>query len=359
MGERHRRKRVRSNFPPHSGLDNTILQPDEDVDCVNYDSDPDRDDPSIPSSQRYKSLSTANYSEDDDEEEEDEEFSEAELQINARVANESDVEVDIEFFDPIDADITPLSAFLKGFTSDCGVINCRELATAVCRQTRVGTVVRVGTDDSPIGFISCLNARDQCKLFDPLRRLLSAKSGESKIDEILNCCFDGEARFESHRMGIILCERVMNLPPQIVPKMYEALICELTWALEDEPTQMLRDSYRFGWYLYVLEVFIEKDQVGREDEVERKRKRNGEVSKDGKESKGDGLIYKRIEDGIWLEHASYTVEWNVQDSEQSHEGCKKKRIAALVSAPKLKKIHTKLNALLGVVGTENEAQVTE
>lgn len=353
MGEQHRRKRARSNPLSVAAADNTTIQPDRDVDCVNYDSDSDPH-PSALQPKRRKSLSTADHVEEDDDEEEDEEFSEAELHIHEQAANESDVEVDIEFFDPTEADITPLSAFLKSFSSDCGDIDCQQLATAVCRQTRVGTVVRVGTDDSPVGFISCLNARDHCDLLNPLRRLLTAKSGEDKVGEILNRCFEGEARFESQRMGVILCERVVNLPPQVVPKMYEALICELTWALEDEPTQVLRDSYRFGWYLYVLEVFREKEEV--------KRVGNGETSEAGKDSKdneGDGAIYKRVEDDVWLEHSSYTVEWNVQDSEQSHEGYRKKRIATLVSAPKLKKIQAKLNPLLGVVNMEDDTQAAE
>ncbi|KAH9292635.1 hypothetical protein KI387_042180, partial [Taxus chinensis] len=37
-----------------------------------------------------------------------------------------------------------------------------------------------------------------------------------------------------HDVGLLVCERVVNLPFELVPPLYNALFDEVTWATEDE-----------------------------------------------------------------------------------------------------------------------------
>ncbi len=38
--------------------------------------------------------------------------------------------------------------------------------------------------------------------------------------------------------GLLLSERLVNCPPQLAPPLNQALFDEVTWAQEDEPTQV-------------------------------------------------------------------------------------------------------------------------
>jgi protein BCP1 len=50
-------------------------------------------------------------------------------------------------------------------------------------------------------------------------------------------------------VGLLVCRRFVNFPYELVPKLYDALFDEVSWATEDEPTQELQDSFRFKHYL--------------------------------------------------------------------------------------------------------------
>lgn len=38
----------------------------------------------------------------------------------------------------------------------------------------------------------------------------------------------------AHKVGVLVSQRVMNLPPQLLPPLYDALFDEVSWATEDE-----------------------------------------------------------------------------------------------------------------------------
>lgn len=39
---------------------------------------------------------------------------------------------------------------------------------------------------------------------------------------------------QAHEVGLLVSQRVVNLPPQLLPPMYDALFDEVSWATEDE-----------------------------------------------------------------------------------------------------------------------------
>lgn len=82
-------------------------------------------------------------------------------------------------------------------------------------------------------------------------------------------------------VGLLVCRRFVNFPYELVPKLYDALFDEVSWATEDEvifcseipffvcfssdnelatlfaplkPTKELRDSFRFKHYLLVVRI---------------------------------------------------------------------------------------------------------
>lgn len=39
---------------------------------------------------------------------------------------------------------------------------------------------------------------------------------------------------EAQNVGLLVSQRVVNLPPQLLPPLYDALFDEISWATEDE-----------------------------------------------------------------------------------------------------------------------------
>ncbi|RVW48304.1 Protein BCCIP-like [Vitis vinifera] len=53
---------------------------------------------------------------------------------------------------------------------------------------------------------------------------------------------------EAQNVGLLVSQRVVNLPPQLLPPLYDALFDEISWATEDEPTEELRSSFCFKFF---------------------------------------------------------------------------------------------------------------
>ena len=61
--------------------------------------------------------------------------------------------------------------------------------------------------------------------------------------------------------GLIVSERLINCPPQLASPLQHALFDEeIPWAIEDEPSEELRQSYRFERLLFISRVY--QDTMG-------------------------------------------------------------------------------------------------
>lgn len=289
---------------------------------------------------------------DSDDEMEDEE---AEIKLGEAQEGESDVEVTLDFYDPRPEDIPALSNFLDPWIKRIGKeIGRDELSKTICAQTRVGTTVRVEDDEAPVGFISCLNVRRHADLLSGLRtrlRKVSKNTKDTQGDEfikVIESCSQGKGRFENEKMGLILTERVVNMPPAIVPKLLEAIFCEIEWAIEDEPTQELREDYRFGWYLYITEAFTENVLKGEEarEKVDNKRKKQ---KKDNSESPEEERIgFFKVEDEAWFKHASQKMSWSVATDPDRNDSSGRKVVAMLIAAKQVPDVRKMVDELVGV-----------
>ena len=48
-------------------------------------------------------------------------------------------------------------------------------------------------------------------------------------------------------MGLLVNERLLNSPPELSPPLFEALLLEACWAVEDQPTQVSQARVRNQW----------------------------------------------------------------------------------------------------------------
>ena len=123
------------------------------------------------------------------------------------------------------------------------------------------------------------------------------------------------------KTGLILAERLTNLPAEVVPPLQKALALEVGWAVSDEPTAAGRASFDFSRFLYVSRAYVEVDsaeagevdvQAGRAEaskEAEKKGKGKGKAAAvegagaPSASSPHPPLVFARPEDEHLITHA--------------------------------------------------------
>jgi protein BCP1 len=107
------------------------------------------------------------------------------------------------------------------------------------------------------------------------------------------------------QIGLILTERLINMPSEIVPPMYTMLLEEIDWALEE------KEPYKFTHYLVLSKVYSEvESKVDQEDSRPSKKKKKANSSEE--------VFYFHPEDEVLHKHAS--GHWTYEYSKQGDEG---------------------------------------
>lgn len=133
-------------------------------------------------------------------------------------------------------------------------------------------------------------------------------------------------------IGLILTERLINMPAEVVPPMYSMLLEEIAWAIED------KEPYNFSHYLIVSKTY---------EEVESKL--DMEESRPQKKKKKSGSNVERFffhpEDEVFERHAicSGSIEYThkhddgLSDSKRAFQdlGIKTSGSLILIDGPKL------------------------
>lgn len=242
----------------------------------------------------------------------------------------SDVEVTFDFHDPADRDESAVAGLLTSLCAPAG-LDARKVATEVCKQTRVGTVVRVDDNGAPIAVISSLDLCTHRELLAPLRKRIAA------LGPTVVAALDGK---DGSRVALVLSGRVVNLPPQLAPKLFEALIYELQWATEDEPTAELRSMYDVKWFLYMTDVYPTTKTKPARKKV---RGKNEEL-----------VAFTCVEDEVLLGAATQTVSWDIEGEEAGPDGIKRRKMAMLIKKDRMDEAFEGIKQMFGVVAVDDD-----
>ena len=93
-------------------------------------------------------------------------------------------------------------------------------------------------------------------------------------------------------VGLILTERLLNVPSEVVPPMFTMLLEEIEWALEE------KEPYTFSHYLIMSKTYTEiASKLDVEDDRPKKKKKAAANGIDGE------LFYFHPEDEVFQRHA--------------------------------------------------------
>ncbi|XP_050235013.1 protein BCCIP homolog [Mercurialis annua] len=241
------------------------------------------------------------------------------------------IQADFEFFDPKPDDFHGAKVLLQTYL-DNKEWDLTGFVDLILEQTTVGTVVKVdGDEDGLFSLTTALNLgryKDHKCIMEIKEFLNNACQDKSVMDD-LKLLLGEQAQY----VGLLVSQRVVNLPPQLLPPLYDALFDEILWATEDEPTEDLRKSFCFKSYLLVTKIYKHQN-------LDQKKRR----SKDE-----EAILYIKPEDEIFYKLSSWSFCFPLHAEHLTTHELKDYRIMGLVmavDANKISKFREELHSLI-------------
>jgi len=211
------------------------------------------------------------------------------------------VNVDFEWFNfKPDIDFHGVKSLLRQlFDVDSTLFDLSALTDLILSQPTVGSTVKVdGEETDAYAFLTILNMHEhrEKKVMQDLAEYLLAKSKESellpRLTELLNT---------GKQVGLLLAERMINVPAEISPPMYTMLMDEIEAAVED------KEPYEFTHYLIVSKEYEEIASMLDEEEAPRTKKSKGKANRE--------RFYFHPEDEVLQKHASASATFDYTKDE--------------------------------------------
>ncbi|GMF21457.1 unnamed protein product [Phytophthora fragariaefolia] len=243
------------------------------------------------------------------------------------------VSVDFLFSDPREAHFHSVKQFLLAYLPPSQPFDVSGLANAVVGQVTAGTMVCVEGEDDVYGFITALNLKSFAAetSVQQVLQYVTKKCPNAdlpKLQQILN----------TKNVGLVLNERMVNLPYQLVPALHSALHEDIEWAIENEDTEELRNSFKMDYFLILATCTEEK---------------SGSSSKKGKKSKTTyeqtAKFFHNFEDEFLEQEAEISFSFDTPLTERERvDKSSKTTVVMLLEREKHKAALTSISAMINV-----------
>ncbi|KAI5954689.1 BCP1 [Candida jiufengensis] len=216
---------------------------------------------------------------------------------------EETVNVDFDFFDlNPEVDFHATKNFLRQlFGDDHNEFDISGLSDLILTKNSVGTSIKTeGEQSDPFALLSVVNITNNLsqpsikKLID---YILKKTKNQMEFNITLKKLLQPKDQKKSSRIGLIISERLINMPIEVVPPMYKMLLEEMRKA-EDA-----NERFEFDYFLVVSKVYQLVDAVEKDDDDEEKNKKKRKTPKH--EPKPIEMDYFHLEDQILEQNALY------------------------------------------------------
>ncbi|KAG8835785.1 Mss4p nuclear export [Serendipita sp. 399] len=173
------------------------------------------------------------------------------------------VDVDFDFCDfKPEVDYIAIKRLLQQlFHTDASLFDLGSIADLILSQDDVGSTIKTdGPDGDPLAFLAVINIQEtkrNTSFASLLSYLLSKISADvhfhRQVTEILSSSVMS--------LGLIIGERVYNMPPQVMPPLYKMLKDEIDWAIE------AGKPYRFSHLLILSRAWKSTAEEGDDAET--------------------------------------------------------------------------------------------
>jgi protein BCP1 len=172
---------------------------------------------------------------------------------------------------------------------DSQLFDLSALTDLILSQPTIGSTVKVdGEETDPYAFLTILNMyehRGKPVMRDLTNYLVEKLKSIPSMSQLA-----GLIAGSSTPVGLILTERLINIPVEIAPPMYSMLLDEVESAVDD------KEPYEFTHYLILSKTYLEIESLLDQEDTPRQKK-----AKAGKNARG--VFYFHPEDEILQRHA--------------------------------------------------------
>ncbi|KAL9100262.1 MAG: hypothetical protein Q9163_004338 [Psora crenata] len=234
------------------------------------------------------------------------------------------LDVEFEWFDPQpEHDFHGIKTLLRQlFDADAQLFDLSALTDLILAQPLLGSTVKVeGNETDPYAFLTVLNLKEHMArtlsvpvisaLFEYLYDRLRLNERTAKIGSLMR-------EPEHVCVGLILTERLVNVPQEVVPPMYNMLLEEISWALEE------KEPYKFTHYLILSKTY--REVASTLDNEESGGTRKHKKQKKALANKGqEEIFYFHAEDEVLHQYADtygnfeYNKEGGQSDSKRAFQ----------------------------------------
>ncbi|KAM0162349.1 hypothetical protein ACHAQE_003789 [Botrytis cinerea] len=189
--------------------------------------------------------------------------------------------VDFEWFNFREIDFHGVKSLIRQlFDVDSQLLDLSGLADEVVKQDTIGSTVKVdGEGTDAYAFMTVLNVhrgnREGGEVSEAVRGLRAYLVGQmvegGKIQQVVG----GGGKLGGD-VGVVLAERLINVPSEVAPPMYGMLVDEIEAAVED------KEPYEFAYYLVVSRGYREvESRLDREEQGPKSKKSKGKGKSSG------------------------------------------------------------------------------
>ncbi|XP_063964068.1 BRCA2 and CDKN1A-interacting protein-like [Lytechinus pictus] len=216
-----------------------------------------------------------------------------------------EVEIEFEAFPPQDNDFHGIKRLLQHLFSRTKV-NTSQLTDLILSQNHVGCVLKQSddqlveesdsdddNDDDVFGFTTVLNIieKKNTECIQEIHKLIVDKcstcNSEAEVNELSQILGD-----DSRNVGLLLCERFVNIPPQLAPPLHSSLQNDIRIAGAKNP------QMKFDYYLLMSRAYQQP-----------------QLPSSKKKTKAQDInewIFTNAEDGIFFKESVLTLHYPSQ-----------------------------------------------
>ncbi|KAL9061342.1 MAG: hypothetical protein Q9162_000216 [Coniocarpon cinnabarinum] len=221
------------------------------------------------------------------------------------------INVDFEFFPPAEPDYHGLKSLLTQlFHTSAPSLPLHNIADAIIDQPVLGTCVKcedeehTAEENDPFAFLAVVDLwerRDE----DGVKQIVQwlRKKCDAGLQDVKRLL---EGMTETKRVGLVLSERLVNMPPAVAPALWRLLNDEITSATADDP-------YYFTHFLVISKTYVEVastlpsmdlDSDSDEDPSRKSKKARKGKDKRQKDGKDGDMLFFHPEDEVLLRFAA-------------------------------------------------------
>ncbi|KAF8642846.1 hypothetical protein AX16_009354 [Volvariella volvacea WC 439] len=271
-------------------------------------------------------------------------------------SNVSLVDVSFDFFDPNPKiDYHALKRlFSQLFQRDAELLNVHELTELVLSQPTVGTTIKTdGLESDPYAILTVLNMHVH-KDHPAIKAIAQYILSKSAPDPALHATLQGLFSQSEKHVGLVLCERLINMPVQVIPPMYKMLKDEMQWAIDDG------EPYTFSHLIIISRSYHltaeEESSISTNTPVKpsasKRAKKAAANAATGINRPTDGLYPFHPEDECTKQFATHTLNYPYSNNNEPREkdsfGLDVRGRVMLVPGGRFEELITRMQAEYGV-----------